>query len=405
MTNLENHKELFYDAILQSSAEAILITNHKGQILECNPRAVRLFGHEINELKTLSVEDLMPDQFRKIHTKQRESYNENPSARSMGQDMDLSGQRKNGDTFPIAVSLSHTKYQGTLYVIAMIVDITPQVEAKRKLEELNLQLEDRVNNRTCELEEVIKELEKANNGLKKADEEIRAALSKEKELNELKSRFVSMASHEFKTPLSSILTSVGLIDRYREADQQEKREKHINRIKNNVRNLNSILNDFLSLDKLQEGKVSHNIENICIKEIFNDLIEEVGSLRKANQILTYTHTGEEKVTIDSTLIKNICTNLLSNAIKYSDEGKEITISSSLTKTQLTFSIADEGIGIPEEDKNSLFERFYRAKNAINIQGTGLGLNIVKRYLELLNGEISFESEYMVGTTFTVNIPI
>jgi len=405
VTTLENHKELFYDAILQSSAEAILIVNQKGIILESNPRATELFEYQYEELKKLCVEDLMPEQFRKMHVKQRDGYSKNPTARSMGENMDLSGRRKSGKEFPIAVSLSHTNYQGTLYVIAMIVDITPQVVAKQKLEKLNLELEDRVDKRTSQLEKVIQELETANNGLKKADEEIREALSKEKELNELKSRFVSMASHEFKTPLSSILTSVGLIDRYKEESQQDKREKHINRIKNNVRNLNSILNDFLSLDKLQEGKVSHNIENVSIKEVFNDLIEEMGSLRKTNQVLSYIHNGEENITIDSTLVKNICTNLLSNAIKYSDEGKEIKIQSELDEKHLIFSIADQGIGIPEEDKKSLFERFYRAKNAINIQGTGLGLNIVKRYLDLLNGEISFESTYMEGTVFTVKIPI
>lgn len=405
MTRIENHKELFYDAILQSSAEAILIVNQKGEILECNPRATDLFKYEYEQLKKLAVEDLLPESLRKAHEKHRQGFNQKPSSRSMGEDLNLFGQKNGGERFPISVSLSHTRHKGILYVIAMIVDITQQIEAKQKLENLNSELEERVNQRTQELEAVIKKLEKANEGLKKADEEIRAALSKEKELNELKSRFVSMASHEFKTPLSSILTSVGLIGRYKSEEDSPKREKHVNRIKNNVRNLNSILNDFLSLDKLQEGKVIHNVETVPIKILFNELIEEMATLKKPNQSFHYSHIGNETIKVDTYLIKNICTNLLSNAIKYSEEGKNITINTSLTKDELTFSVTDEGIGIPEEDKKSLFERFYRAKNAINIQGTGLGLNIVKKYLELIDGEITFESKYMEGTTFTVRIPL
>lgn len=241
---------------------------------------------------------------------------------------------------------------------------------------------------------------------KKAEKEIRRALHKERELNELKSRFVSMASHEFRTPLSTILSSVSLVEKYNSPENIDKRLKHSNRIKSAVNNLTSILNDFLSLDKLEAGKVENNPVEFNIIEFGEELTEEMQAVSKAGQTIKYNHEGRRTlINIDRHILKNILNNLLSNSIKYSNEQTEINFKTSIEKNTLIIYLADQGIGIPEDEKQHLFERFFRAKNALNIGGTGLGLNIVKKYTDLLKGKISFESEPEKGTIFTLRIPV
>lgn len=241
---------------------------------------------------------------------------------------------------------------------------------------------------------------------KKADNEIRKALAKEKQLSELKSRFVSMASHEFRTPLSTILSSVSLISRYTGEEHQEKREKHIKRIKSSVQNLTQILNDFLSLSRLEEGKSLVHNNFIDVEPYIKEITEEMKAVKKPNQRLIYKHEGGElTIYSDRQLMKNILINLVSNAIKYSGNGENIWITSFQEGNNLKVSVKDEGIGIPDEDQQHLFGRFFRSENAMNIQGTGLGLHIVKRYIDLIKGKITYESKLDYGTTFTVSIPV
>lgn len=251
------------------------------------------------------------------------------------------------------------------------------------MQRLNLELDAKVTERTKELI---------------------TSLEREKELNELKSRFVSMASHEFRTPLSAILSSISLIDSYQKEEQAEKRKKHTERIKASVRNLVDILNDFLSLDKLEQGKVEIKTAKIDLPEFAEDIIEEVSGMLKQGQKINFSHNGEKEIVQDRKVLKNILLNLLSNAIKYSLENKEIYFLMEVHKDLVSIKVKDEGIGIPEEDQENLFGKFFRAKNATNISGTGLGLNIVKKYVELLDGNISFISKYNEGTTFTVELP-
>lgn len=236
------------------------------------------------------------------------------------------------------------------------------------------------------------------------EQEMINALEKEKQLNELKSRFVSMASHEFRTPLSTVLSSVSLIDKYQEEKDHEKRHKHVNRIKSSVHHLTSILNDFLSLDKLEEGKAECHPELFNLKEFLQEISEDIQEVTKEGQVISYTYDGKAEAFLDKNMIRNISNNLLSNAIKYSNENSPIHFKVKCDDTQVKFEVKDHGIGIPEEDQKQMFERLFRAKNSINIQGTGLGLNIVKKYVELMNGEIEFTSTLGKGTTFFVTLP-
>ena len=230
------------------------------------------------------------------------------------------------------------------------------------------------------------------------------ALKKEQELGELKSRFVSMASHEFRTPLTTILSSSNLVEMHLKRGNHDRYPRHLNNIKSAVKNLTSILNDFLSLEKLESGKVNLNLKPTDLRDFVPDVLEEVNLLASENQSINYLHSGEDKVIIDQHLVKNILINLLSNAIKYSPNGEDIDLSMERNESNLVIKVKDRGIGIPEDQKELMFSRFFRASNVTNIQGTGIGLTIVKRYLDIMNGEINFESELGRGTTFIVKIP-
>ncbi len=239
---------------------------------------------------------------------------------------------------------------------------------------------------------------------KRVEAEIRNTLSKEKQLNELKSRFIAMASHEFRTPLSAILSSVSLIGRYTQVNEQPKRDKHIDRIKANVSNLTGILDDFLSLSKLEEGKVESNPVWIELEAFLQDVCEEMHSLAKPGQSIVLHYQGDPEIYLDKRLLKNILLNLLSNATKYSPPHTSIEVTGEVNPHFIRICVQDHGIGIPEEEQGHLFERFYRAHNATNIQGTGLGLNIVQKYVSLMEGKVDFHSVLNEGTAFTITFP-
>jgi PAS domain S-box-containing protein len=240
---------------------------------------------------------------------------------------------------------------------------------------------------------------------KKAEEDMRGTLSREKELSELKSRFVTIASHEFKTPLSVILSSVSLIEKYPDADQQDKRIKHIHRIKSNVNNLRQILNDFLSLEKLEGGIVRNCPAETDLVQLTREAIQDMeNSLKEGQHIQLHTEGAPRPIFVDIQLLRNILNNLLSNAIKYSPEATTIDCTLSYRPDAVDIAVRDRGIGIPPEEQQHLFERFFRATNTTGISGTGLGLSIVKRYLDLMGGQIHLRSSSAEGSTFTVTLP-
>jgi PAS domain S-box-containing protein len=249
-------------------------------------------------------------------------------------------------------------------------------------------------------------IEKNITDSKIAEQEIVNNLEKERQLNELKTRFVSMASHEFRTPLSTILSSATLAEKYDNKEQQYKRVRHLDRIKSSVKNLTSILNDFLSIDKLEDGKVEMSESEFNLSNLIKEAIEEMEPYLKKDQFITFkTEVNDSlEVLTDRNVVKNIIINLFSNASKYSNEGKEILIHLNLSQTGIKIDIIDEGIGIPKEEQSQLFSRFFRARNVMNIEGTGLGLNIVKKYLSLVDGDISFKSKEHNGTMFSIIIP-
>jgi signal transduction histidine kinase len=234
--------------------------------------------------------------------------------------------------------------------------------------------------------------------------ELTESLEREQTMNDMKSYFISVASHEFRTPLSVIMSSMSLIEAYNKDEQEEKRNKHIGRIKTTVRSLVGILDDFLSLEKLEQGKEEIKRETFDLYHFSGEIVEDLKSLLKPGQRIDFSHAGEKEIVQDKKILKNVLLNLLSNAIKYSEENKEIKFVVEVSRNLVSIQVKDNGIGIPEKEQEKLFSKFFRATNAVNIQGTGLGLNIVKKYVELLGGIISFVSRPGEGTTFSIAFP-
>ncbi len=267
-------------------------------------------------------------------------------------------------------------------------------ELTENLTMANSQLEERVMERSAVIENALSKL-------KKSEAELQKLLEHEKELNELKTRFVSTASHEFRTPLATILTSLSLISKYGEQNEKEKQNKHIVRIKSAVMHLTDILNDILSLSKLEEGATLVSNETFSAPELVTEVVGELKLIAKLNQKIIYNHAGEDEITLDKKNLRHVLVNLISNAIKFSNEDGSVYITSDVKNSVFTIKVEDYGIGISAEDQKHLFERFFRGTNAEAIPGTGLGLNIVAKYVEIMNGKIDFKSELTKGTAFSV----
>lgn len=240
---------------------------------------------------------------------------------------------------------------------------------------------------------------------KKLEQSLYSSIDQERKLNELKSRFLAMASHEFRTPLSTILSSVFLLENYNGLMYEQNKQHHLGRIKRTINMLTESLNDFLRLGRLEEGRIKLILADTNIRDYANEIVREIQPVLKLGQEIRYMHQGIDfNVLLDRNLTRGILLNLLSNASKYSPENAQVLLHTCLSEEQLTICVIDKGLGIPPEEQKHVFDRFFRAVNALHIEGTGLGLHIVKKYVELMNGAIDFKSDD-TGTTFTVDIPL
>lgn len=376
-----------FDVLFKYATLGIIVTNAEGKIVLANPFLLKQFGYTEEEIVGQQVEKLIPGRFGHRHVHHREGFSQHPHSRPMGIGMDLFALRKDGSEFPVEISLGAYKTEAGQFVVAFISDISLRKASENALKELNAALEKKVEERTASLSEAV--------------EQLNIQMQKEKELNELKSRFVSMASHEFRTPLSTVLSSAFLISKYEQSTEQPQREKHIQRIVSAVNMMTDILNDFLSVGKIEEGKIPVRMLSFDVESHISSIVQEMIMLRKKQQQIDYKHTGDKTILLDPSLLKHIVQNLLSNAIKFSPEHDTITVRTTVTDGQFICSIKDNGIGISKEDQQHLFERFFRGNNVSDIQGTGLGLHIVSKYAELMNGSIHCQSEENKGTEFIV----
>ncbi len=239
---------------------------------------------------------------------------------------------------------------------------------------------------------------------KRAEEDIHKALEKEKHLNELKSRFVSMTSHEFRTPLTTILSSAQLIERYAHKWDEQKKLNYLQTIQKAAQDMTGLLNDVLLVGKAEAGRLAFNPASLELSQFCQKLVEEIQINSSSHQIIFRSQSQCQTICLDQKIIRHILTNLLSNAIKYSPDSDEVYFDLICDSEKAIFRVEDRGMGIPITEQDRLFNSFYRASNVGSVSGTGLGLTIVKRCVDLHRGEIRLESQVDVGTTFIVTLP-
>lgn len=385
-------------AIIENAIDGIITIDERGRVETINPSACRLFQYTPEEVIGNNISMLMPQPYRSQHDGYLERYQQTHHPHIIGIGREVAGLKKDGSVFPFRLGVNEVQFLGRKIYTGFIHDLTREKEAEGKLMEYAAHLEEEVEKRTLWLKDTVKELQNAK-------EEVSMSLEKEKELGQLKSRFVSMASHEFRTPLSAIQLSAVLVDKYAQPFNNPQIARHVKKIKNAVGNLTAILNDFLSLEKLEAGRVEPAFVGFDLVKLSEEITEELQMVAKENQDIIYQHTGTNcMVTLDANLLKNCIVNLIANAIKYSGENTFIEFNTEIDDKGCKVTVRDNGIGIPEADQKHLFEAFFRAHNTGNIPGTGLGLNIVNRYVRLMCGSIDFESNLNKGTTFTLIFP-
>ncbi len=391
-TSIRNSFAYRYEALFNSASIGIVIVDGRGTMQSVNPLALKLFGYSEAELPGKPITLLIPGLDDGQHGIFRNVYSSKPRIRQGRQGLNLRARKKNGTEFPVEISFGYFNGNGDKQVFAFIHDISIRRKAQAEIINLHDEQEVIVEQRTLKLTEALHQLQQSK-------EELSKSLEKEKDLSELKSRFLSMASHEFRTPLSTVLSSSYLISKYTSTEDQHKRQIHLDRIISSVHMLTDILNDFLCVGKIEEGKIPVRFSEFDIHELMKSVAEEMKTTLKKEQQIHCNHRGCKMVFMDASVLKHIIMNLVSNASKFSHEGGLIEIRSSCNKNSITLSVKDYGIGISREDQQHLMERFFRGANAANIQGTGLGLHIVSRYAELLNGKVKCVSELEKGTEF------
>ncbi|HHB78594.1 MAG TPA: PAS domain S-box protein [Saprospiraceae bacterium] len=407
-------------AVVESTVDGIIVINHRGKIQFVNDATLRLFGYAKEELVGHSMNVLLPDSISgHQHDGFLKNYLETGHAKIIGIGREVRGRRKDGSTFPFWLSVNESRVNGKIFFTGLVHDLSVQKKTERALTELTRELEEKVAQRTHELADAVNRLLKINVklekeiqekaakeiALKNSEEELKIALQKEKHLNEMKSRFLSMASHEFKTPLSAMLSSASILSRYTTTEQQPNRERHIAKIKKMIRQLNDVLNDFLSVERMDGNEINVSPQLIDLQSFVEGVVEQMESILKERQAIVINYaTKDKELYQDSNILRIILRNLLSNSIKYSDKGQKIELSVESKADSFIIKVKDYGIGIPANEQPFIFTRFFRSTNASNIQGTGLGLAIVARYVQVLGGKITFQSKEMEGSVFLINLP-
>ncbi len=402
-----------FNILFEAVSEGIIVVDKKQHIVAANSSAEKMFGYKEGELSSQSLDILIPSKYRHNHGDHFTSFMENSSSRNIGKGRDLYGAKKNKKEFPLEIGLNPFTIYNKTYVMAIIIDITTRKKAEKEIERLNSELEKKITERTSELNTTIEQLKRLNLNFQKeikrrleAENKIKVALKKEKELNELKTKFLSMVSHEFKTPLSGILTSAILLEKYKLSNQQDKRDKHLKTITNKVHYLNNILNDFLSIERLESGKVNYLFTSFNLSKVINEVVYNANMLLKSGQRINIPQNVDEYILHqDEKILELSLSNIIYNAIKYSSENTAIDLEITQNKKNIIIKIIDQGRGIPKDDQKFIFNRYFRAENALNDQGTGIGLNIVKGHLENLGGSISFTSKENKGSIFSIELPI
>ena len=410
---MSNNDEVFYKICFDSLLEGICVADHSGRIIMNNYALEEIFGYDSGELLQKKIEVLIPESEREIHKQHFKSFFETPKRYNKGKGREFFGLHKNGSVLDLEIGLNFFEYNGELFGKAIISEMSLRKRKELQIKRQNKNLEKKIEKGVSQLNQLVSELERSNFMLKeeirdriKAEITSNLALEKEKYLHSMQTKFMTIASHEFKTPLSGILTSAVLIEKYNQMQNIEKVKNHVSTIKGLVYQLNTILDDFLYFESIESEKYSFQLSRFRFCHLVNKIVKDAQPVLKENQRIELSPcTKPVEVLQDQKLLGIIIRNVLYNAIKYSPKGSTIELKINVEEEFLIIIVEDHGIGIPTEAQNYIFERFYRAKNALHIQGTGLGLNIVKRHLEKLHGSVLLESTENVGTKVILKVPI
>ncbi len=366
-----NHLAKIFD---ESLNEIYVFESKTLNFLNANIGAQKNIGYTIEELKKMTFLDIKPDN-EVQDFKRHIDLLLKPHVEKV--EYETIHQRKDGTTYPVDVHLQLSELGEKSVVVAIISDITDRKNYTNKLERT-------VAERT---------------------DQLLIALNKQKELNELKTKFLALVSHEFKTPLSGILTSTMLLKKYTKEKDQKKREKHLATISEKVHYLNSILTDFLTIENLETGSFNYNFNQFKLSKVIDEVVYNANMIMTPAQHIKYPdHIDHINLYQDEKIVELVLSNVLNNAIKYSPKNSTVELYVTEDGESVTIEVKDKGIGIPKHDQVKIFERYFRAENVLNIKGTGIGLNIVKTHLANLGGTISFKSEENQGSTFTICLP-
>lgn len=364
----------YIDKIIASMVDALLVTNVSGKIKTVNQASQDLFGYSEQELINQPISNIIIE--KDFLSKLIHQYCLFQKGEIL-KNLEVICQTKNGEE--IIVSFSCSAIQTDIQELPDIVYVGRDITLA-----------------------------------KRAEAELHHALAREKELNEFKSRFVSMVSHEFGNPLITVLMSVELLKKYSSRKTEEEKLKYLDHIQIAAEQMSQLLKDVLAIGQAEVGKLKFNPAPLDLIKFCGDVVEEIKLGAGHGQLtISFAHTGliagegnqEEMLLLDEKLLRHILTNLLSNAVKYSPQGGTVHFDLLCRNTEVIFLVKDQGIGIPLEDQKQLFESFYRAKNVGTIPGTGLGLTIVKQSVDLHGGKIEVTSDVGLGTTFTVTLPL
>ena len=357
--------------IIDSALDAVITIDLSGNITEWNPQAEMLFGFKKEEVLGRNMASLIiPEKYRKGHTEGMKRFRKTGETRVSNKRIEISGLHKDGREFPIEISIKPVSVEGKTFFSAFARDITQR---------------------------------------KKAEQDMKTALDKQKELNKMKSQFVAMTSHEFRTPLTTIQTNIELLSFRLENEElkaREKVDKSLERISSELQRLTILMNEILLMGKIESGKIPFKPVVSNLKELIQGVIDQSFSNQQDGRSIKLDVKGAaQDVQIDPNIYTHIITNLVSNAFKYSTGAPDPELKLIYHPEHFEIHVRDHGIGIPDDDIPKLFNSFFRAENVGNIQGTGLGLSIVREFVHLHRGKIQINSQQNKGTTFTIHQPL
>ena len=388
---------------IEQSPVSIIITDIEGNIEYANPKFSELTGYTFDEVIGKNPRILQSGRSITDYKKMWKILLEGKTWAGL-----FVNKKKAGGLFWESAIISPIKnVKGEIInYVAVKEDITEKIAAEKELEKYRTELENLVKERTKELAFVNKRLADQLEKSEIIGKAIKESLEKERELNEMKSSFISTTSHEFRTPLASILSSIELLELYGRKWDEEKYNTHIERIKSAIEYLTRLMDDVLILNKAETGKLQLNLSRVNLYKLCHRIIEEVKTLTNEKHTISCSYKMEEmEFQLDEKLIRFIINNLLSNAVKYSPEGGSVDLCIEKISNHLLIVIKDEGIGIPERERSQLFNTFFRCSNTGSIQGNGLGLSIVKKSVDIHGGTIILDESYKSGARFVVTLPL